>query len=79
MMRSWLAPAAENLSARLGKLTDARAITEELYLSTLTRLPTEAEVIAVQKQLAAREKDKPGVVQDLAWGLLTSAEFRFKH
>jgi hypothetical protein len=79
MMRSWLAPAAENLSARLGKLTAARAITEELYLSTLTRLPTEAEVIAVQKQLAAREKDKPGVVQDLAWGLLTSAEFRFKH
>ena len=79
MMRSWLAPAAENLSARLGKLTDARAITEELYLSALTRLPTEAEVIAVQKQLAAREKDKPGVVQDLAWGLLTSAEFRFKH
>ena len=79
MMRSWLAPAAENLSARLGKLTDARAITEELYLSTLTRLPTEAEVIAVQKQLAAREKDKPSVVQDLAWGLLTSAEFRFKH
>ncbi len=79
MMRSWLAPSAENLSARLGKLTDARAITEELYLSALTRLPTEAEVIAVQKQLAAREKDKPGVVQDLAWGLLTSAEFRFKH
>lgn len=79
MVRSWLAPSAENLTARLGKLTDARALAEELYLSTLTRLPTEAEAAAVQKQLLAREKEKPAVVQELAWGLLTSAEFRFKH
>lgn len=79
MVRSWLAPSAENLAARLGKLTDARALAEELYLSVLTRLPTEVEAATVQKQLAAREKDKPAVVQELAWGLLTSAEFRFKH
>lgn len=79
MVRSWLAPSADNLIARLGKLTDARTLAEELYLSTLTRLPTEAEVAAVQKQLASREKEKTAVTQDLAWGLLTSAEFRFKH
>lgn len=79
MVRSWLAPSAENLTARLGRLADARALAEELYLSVLTRLPTEAEAAAVQKQLAAREKEKPAVVQELAWGLLTSAEFRFKH
>ncbi len=78
-VRGWLAPSADNLSARLTKLTDVRALAEELYLSTLTRLPTEAEVAAVAKQLAAREKEKPAVVQDLAWGLLTSVEFRFKH
>ena len=79
MVRSWLVPSAENLTARLGKLADARALAEELYLNVLTRLPTEAETAAVQKQLLAREKDKPAVVQELAWGLLTSAEFRFKH
>lgn len=79
MVRSWLAPSADNLIARLGKLADARALAEELYLSTLTRLPTEAEIAAVQKQLASREKEKAAVTQDLAWGLLTSAEFRFKH
>ena len=79
MVRSWLAPSAENLTARLGKLTEARTLAEELYLSVLTRLPTAAETAAVEKQLAAREKEKPAVVQDLAWGLLTSAEFRFKH
>lgn len=79
MVRSWLAPSAENLTERLGKLADARALAEELYLSVLTRLPKEAEAAAVQKQLAAREKEKPAVVQELAWGLLTSAEFRFKH
>ncbi len=79
MVRSWLAPSADSLTARLGKLTEARALAEELYLSTLTRLPTDAEVAAVGKQLAAREKEMPAVVQELAWGLLTSAEFRFKH
>ena len=79
MVWSWLAPSAENLTARLGKLADVRALAEELYLSVLTRLPTEAEVAVVGKQLASREKEKPAVVQDLAWGLLTSAEFRFKH
>lgn len=79
IMRSWLVPSADNLSAWLGKLTDPRAVAEELYLSTLTRLPTAAETAAVEKQLTAREKEKPAVVQELAWGLLTSAEFRFKH
>lgn len=79
MMRSWLAPSADNLTARLGKLADAGALAKQLYLSVLTRWPTEAEVATVQKQLVAREKDKPAVVQELAWGLLTSAEFRFKH
>ena len=79
MVRSWLAPSAENLTARLGKLADVRVLAEELYLSVLTRLPTEAEIAAIQKQLAAREKEQPAVVQDLAWGLLTSVEFRFKH
>lgn len=79
MVRSWLAPSADNLVARLGKLADARALADELYLSVLTRLPTNGEIAAVQKQLAAREKQKTAVVQDLAWGLLTSAEFRFKH
>ena len=79
MVRSWLAPAADNLIARLGKLTEPRVLAEELYLSTLTRLPSNEEVIAVQQQLSAREKDRPAVVQELAWGLLTSVEFRFKH
>ncbi|MBI5802894.1 MAG: DUF1549 domain-containing protein [Verrucomicrobia bacterium] len=79
MIRGWLSPSAENLCARLGKLADPWALAEELYLSTLTRLPTEAEAAAVQKKLAAREKEKAAVVQELAWGLLTSVEFRFKH
>ena len=48
MVRSWLAPSAENLTARLGKLTDARALAEELYLSILTRAPSDAEVAAVK-------------------------------
>ena len=30
-------------------------------------------------QLAARPQEKPACVQELAWALVTSAEFRFNH
>ena len=79
ILRGWLAPGAGNLVERCAKLTDPKALAEELYLSTLTRLPADDELAAVRKFLEARPKEIPAVVQELAWGLLTSVEFRFKH
>ena len=61
------------------KFDDAKAVAEELYLSVLTRLPTDQEVADVAEYLTAPEIDKSKAVQDMTWALLTSAEFRFQH
>jgi hypothetical protein len=78
LVRSWLTPRAGNLTFRLGKLTSADAVAEELYLSVLTRLPDAEERKEVADFLAGR-KDRDAALQDLAWALLASAEFRFNH
>lgn len=77
VVKSWLAPSGENLTARLLKIEDAKQLADELYVSVLSRSPTEVEVAEVAKYLAARPQEKPVVVQELAWSLLSAAEFRF--
>jgi hypothetical protein len=78
LLKSWLTPAGENLVARLAKIEDVKALSEDLYLSVLTRRPSDAEVAAVGAYLTARA-DKPAATSELAWSLLTSSEFRFNH
>jgi hypothetical protein len=78
LLKSWLTPSGENLVARLAKIEDVKALSEEIYLSVLTRRPSDAEVAAVGAYLAARA-DKPAATAELAWSLLTSSEFRFNH
>lgn len=75
----WLAPGGTNLTGRLVKLDDAQAIADELYLSVLTRRPTAQETADVGQYLAGRAADKPVALQEMAWALITSAEFRFNH
>ncbi len=59
---------------------DWRQVVANLYLAILTRLPTEDE-----QQIAARYTPSGGganrraVAQDLAWALVNSAEFRYRH
>ena len=79
VVRGWLAPRPGNLTDRLARLPSADALAEELYLSVLTRLPGADERKDVADFLAARARDRPAALQDLAWALLTSAEFRFNH
>ena len=79
LLREWLAPRPGNLTQRLGELKDAGAIAEELYLSVLIRQPTAEERKEVADFLARRTADRPVALQDLAWALLASAEFRFNH
>ena len=79
-LKGWLAPGGGNLTERLGKMTDTKKLAEELYLSVLTRLPTDEEVADVGGYLKGRSKDKrSAAIQEIAWALLTSAEFRFNH
>ena len=78
-INSWVAPAGDNVTERIAKQSDPRAAAEELYLAVLTRLPTEDEMAHVVALLSNRETDKAAAAQELVWGLLNSAEFRFNH
>ena len=74
-IRSWL----NTLTARVGMIAAPKLLAEELYLTILTRRPTTAETVLVEKLIAADPKQKSAVISDIAWGLLTSSEFRFNH
>ncbi len=79
LVRGWLGAAGGSLADRLMKTADARELARELYLSVLTRLPSDAEADEVAQYLAARPQAKLAAVQELVWAMLTSVEFRFKH
>jgi hypothetical protein len=79
LVRGWLTPHAGNLMDRLTKLPDARAIAEELYLSAFTRMPTGEEQAEIERFLSRHAADRQAALQELAWALLASAEFRFNH
>jgi hypothetical protein len=75
-INSWVVPAGDNAGERIVKTTDAKLAAEELYLGILTRMPTEQESADVAAFLAARP-DRAKAAQELVWGLISSAEFRF--
>ncbi len=75
----WLAPASGNLTERLSAMTEPAQLADELYLSILTRRPTQEEAVAVAEYLKSRADNRAAAIQELAWGLLASAEFRFNH
>ena len=79
VVKSWLAPSGDNLTARLFKLEDPAQLASELYVSVLSRPASPSEAAEVAKYLSARPTEKGAVVQELAWSLISSAEFRFNH
>ena len=76
---AWLKPRANNLCDRLIQLVTPAEVAEEMYLSILTRLPTQDEIELVTQHLAGRDKDRNAAIEEMAWGLMASAEFRFNH
>ena len=78
LVQGWLNPTGTSLTARLQKLDDNQALVEEIYLSTLTRLPTSQEVTDVQEYLTA-VSDRGTAIKDVVWAVLSSSEFRFNH
>ena len=75
-INSWVVPASDNAAERIVKTTDPKVAAEELYLGVLTRMPTEQESAEVASFQAARP-DRAKAAQELVWGLISSAEFRF--
>jgi hypothetical protein len=65
-------------SATLRALADSRSPVDENYLMVLSRNPTdkEREIIAVHEPAGA---NGAGLIADLAWVLLNTAEFQYRH
>ena len=68
-----------NLTARLQGIEDEAAVVDELYLNILTRLPNEEEKEFVATFLQENAGRKNAALDELAWSLLTTAEFRLNH
>ena len=65
---------------RLVKLKNDAQLTDELFLSILTRLPSPEERAEVIKMLQnTPPAQRQNTLSELAWSLLTSVEFRFNH
>lgn len=56
-----------------------RTIVEELYLSALTRLPSDDESARLTQTLVSDEPNRRQVIEDLYWSVLSSKEFLFNH
>jgi hypothetical protein len=78
-VQGWLAPSADKLIGRLAAMTDNTSIAEEVYLSLYSRRPTEEERAEVGRYITQRGKERVPALQEMAWALLASTEFRFNH
>jgi hypothetical protein len=76
---SWVKPSGDNVTARMIKEPDPAKAAEDLYLTYLTRQPAPGETAAIVEYLSSRPEEKAACVEEIAWALLTSAEFRFNH
>jgi len=78
----WMAEKMGNPKGKLKTLiSDKRTDNEkisEMFLTTLSRLPTEKETAALEKELA-KSTSKEEFYQDAFWALLNTVEFSFNH
>lgn len=76
---SWLGTGVAGLVHRLTSISDPAAVADELYISIYSRRPTELERGEVSGFLAARADSREAALQEMAWALCVSPEFRFNH
>lgn len=74
---NWLKSSPGNLVERLMGIEDPDKFAEQLYLSILCRRPEDQERAMVVQMLASHAQERQSIVQELVWGLVASAEFRF--
>ena len=80
LVSSWLQPQPGNLIDQINQISDSEQLAKELFLSVLIRLPDEEEKLQVTAYLnQVNGEDRTGALQELAWALMTSTEFRFNH
>jgi len=77
----------DKLAAKSGRVTQIlatdpkpKALIEEAWVRTLSRLPTDAERKPFEEMLEqAKPEERREIVEDMYWSLLTSREFLFRH
>jgi hypothetical protein len=79
VVRTWLTPNGSNLVGRLVPIKESAAFADELYLSVLARRPAADEQKLIADFLERHTADRAAALPELAWALLSSAEFRFNH
>ncbi len=76
---SLLKPDAENLTARLLKLSSNEERVRTAFIEVLGRTPDDAELKCGVEYLGARKDRTEAAVRQMTWALLTSAEFLLNH
>ena len=79
LIGEWLKPDKDNLTARLLECETPEQVAEELFLSLLTRRPTENEIAALANLLKEDKADRTAVLKQAVRSILCSAEFRLNH
>jgi hypothetical protein len=74
-----VAPAGNNLVARLAALTDTKQLVETAVWTVLTRPPEDEERAFLVRWVEEHKRDRARACGELVWALMTSAEFRFNH
>jgi len=77
-INSWIAPGGGNVSERMVQEKDPRKAAEDLFLTISPAADLRGIGRRCSRALGPGDV-KPAAVQELVWGLLTSAEFRFNH
>ena len=75
----WLKPEKNNLTARLAALSEPEKLADELYISVLSRPPTDEEKADVAAYLGKHADSREKAIRNLAWSLLASSEFCTNH
>jgi myosin heavy subunit len=74
---AWAGPGNNNVTQQAIALTDNAEIARVIYWTLLARQPSAEEVKLVNEQIVASGDGRNAVIQEMVWGLLASAEFRF--
>jgi hypothetical protein len=75
-----LAVAENRLSRWLNEKKSDRELIEEVFLTSLARLPQQHELDEISAVLgAASAEERRIVLEDIVWGILSSREFLFNH
>ena len=80
-INNWLGRFAmnRNMTRQIGRNSNHKEIVDEIWLTFLSRYPTENEYRIVAAELRQQSKPATQRLQDLIWSVLNTAEFLCKH